>query len=69
MNDAEVAFKQVQSLLDFLKTFAEAKSSLLKEVEIALQGNSGNPEALQALTDNLRGLRQNILAELRNQLK
>ena len=69
MNDAEVAYKQLESLLDFLKKFAEAKSSLLREAETALQGNSGNPAALRELAVNLRSLRQNLLSELRNQLK
>lgn len=68
MNDAEVAYKELESLMDFLKAFVEAKSELLHEAEIALQGNSGNPSALQALAGNLRGLRQNILSELRSQL-
>lgn len=68
MNDAEVAYKELESLLDFLKAFAEAKSPLLHEAEIALQGNSGNPAALLALAGNLRGLRQNMLSELRSRL-
>jgi hypothetical protein len=68
MNDAEVAYKELESLLDFLKAFAEAKSPLLHEAGIALQGNSGNPAALQALAGNLRGLRQNMLSELRSHL-
>ena len=29
MNDAEVVYKELESLLDFLKAFAEAKSALL----------------------------------------
>ena len=68
MNDAEVAYKELESLLHFLKAFAEAKALLLHEAEIAMQGNSGNPVALQALAGNLRGLRQNILSELRDRL-
>ncbi len=40
MNDAEVAYNELKSLLDFLKVFAEAKSPLFHEVEIALQGNT-----------------------------
>lgn len=54
--------------MDFLKKFVEAKSQLLHEAEIALEGNSGNPAALQALAGNLGGLRQNILSELRDRL-
>jgi hypothetical protein len=68
MNDAEVVYKELESLLDFLKAFAEAKCALLHEAEIALHGNSGNPAALQALASNLRGLRQNVLSELRSRL-
>lgn len=68
MNDAEVVYKELESLMDFLKAFVEAKSPLLHEAEIALRGNSGNPAALQALAGNLRGLRQNILSELRSRL-
>ncbi len=68
MNDADVAYNELESLLDFLKAFAEAKSAVLDEAEIALHGNSGNPAALQALASNLRGLRQNILSELRSSL-
>jgi len=68
MNDAEVAYKELESLLDFLKAFAETKSSVLHEAEIALEGNSGNPAALQALAGNLRAVRQNILSELRSRL-
>ena len=69
MNDAEVAYKELESLLDYLKTFAEAKTPQLRDAETALQGNSGNPEALRALAVNLRGVRQNILSELRDHLK
>lgn len=69
MNDAESAYTELKSLLDFLKTFAEAKSPLLHEAEIALQANVGNPAALQALAGNLRGVRQNILSELKSLLK
>jgi len=68
MNDAELAYKELESLLDFLKGFAEAKSPLLHEAEIALEGNSGNPDALQALAVNLRVLRQHLLSELRSRL-
>jgi hypothetical protein len=68
MNDAEVAYKELESLLDFLRAFAEAKSPLLHEAEIALQGNSGNPAALRNLATNLRGLRQNMVSELRSRL-
>jgi|HubBroStandDraft_5_1064220.scaffolds.fasta_scaffold01051_18 hypothetical protein len=68
MNDAEVAFKELKSLMDFLEAFVKAKSPLVHEAGIALEGNSGNPAALQALTGNLRAVRQNILSELRSQL-
>jgi hypothetical protein len=68
MNDAEVAYKELESLLDFLKAFAEAKSSVLHETKIALEGDSGNAAALQALAGNLRAVRQNILSELRGRL-
>jgi hypothetical protein len=69
MNDAEVAYKELESLLDFLKALVEAKSQLLHEAEAALQGNSGNPDALKAIAQNLRIVRQNILSQLRSQLK
>ena len=68
MNDAEVVYKELESPLDFLKAFAEAKSAVLHEAKIAPHGNSGNPAALQARASNLRGLRQNILSELRSRL-
>jgi hypothetical protein len=69
MNDAEVVHKELESLLDFRKAFAGGEvRAVLHEAEIALHGNSGNPAALQALASNLRGLRQNILSELRSRL-
>jgi hypothetical protein len=68
MNNAEVAFKELESLLDFLKAFVEAKSPLLHEAKTALGGNIGNPTALDALASNLRSVRANIVSELRERL-
>lgn len=67
MNDAEVAYNELKALLDYLKSFAEAKSPLLHEAEIILE--RGNPSALQTLAGNLRTVRQDILSDLRSRLK
>jgi hypothetical protein len=68
MNDAEVAYRELKSLMDFLEAFVKAKSQLLHEAGIALEGNSGNPAALRDLATNLRGLRQNMVSDLKSRL-
>ena len=68
MNDAEVAYRELKSLMDFLEAFVKAKSQLLHEAGIALEGNGGNPAALRDLATNLRGLRQNMVSDLKSRL-
>lgn len=68
MNDAEVAYKELKSLMDFLEAFVKAKSPLVYDAGIALEGNSGNPAALRNLATNLRGLRQNMVSDLKSRL-
>jgi hypothetical protein len=68
MNDAEVAYKELKSLMDFLEAFVKAKSPLVHDAGIALEGNSGNPAALRDLAANLRGLRQNMVSDLKSRL-
>jgi hypothetical protein len=68
MNDADVAYNELKSLMDFLEAFVKAKSTLVHDAGVALQGNSGNPAALRDLATNLRGLRQNMVSELKSQL-
>jgi hypothetical protein len=69
MNDAEVAYNELKSLMDLLEAFVKAKSPLIQQSEITLQGNSGDPAALQELAGNLRSLRRDIVADLRSRLK
>lgn len=65
MNDTEVAYNEVKSLLDVVKKYVEVKSAELAEARVAIDAAPNN-QALTALEGNLKVFRQNILAYLRN---
>jgi hypothetical protein len=69
MNDAEVAYNELKSLTDFLEAFVKAKSKLVHDAGITLEGKSGDPAALQAFAVHLRGIRQDLLSDLKSRPK